>query len=94
MKKLLLIFVAIAMISCEPNGDALVRILENGIEQVNSAKSHQELSNITIEVKAKMMRHASLPGGNRKMSAANTRKVLDAQNRFYRAVERKAEQLK
>ena len=66
MKKLLLICMAIALISCA-NGDAMVRILEDGIEQA--------------------------PGGNSKMSAEETRKVIEAQERFYRAVERKAAQL-
>ena len=52
MKKLLLICMAIALISCA-NGDAMVRILEDGIEQANRAKSQQELSDITVDVRAR-----------------------------------------
>ena len=93
MKKLLLICMAIALISCA-NGDAMVRILEDGIEQANRAKSPQELSDITVDVRARLIRHSYLPGGNSKMSAEETRKVIEAQERFYRAVEWKASQLK
>ena len=92
MRKLLLIFVAIAMISCA-NGDTMVRILEDGIEQANHAKSQQELSDITVDIRARLIRHSYLLGGNRKMSTEETRKVMAAQERFYRAVELRAAQL-
>ncbi len=93
MKKFLLFISLIALFSCQPNGNALIRILENGIDQVEYAKTKQEVSDITYDVKRKMMRVGNLPGGDRKLSAKDTRRVTDAQERFYRAVERRVREL-
>ena len=93
MKKFLLFISLIALFSCQPNGNTLIRILENGIEQVEYAQTTQEVSDITYDVKRKMMRVGNLPGGNRKLSAKDTRRVTETQERFYRAVERRVKDL-
>ena len=93
MKKFLLFISLIALFSCQPNGNTLIRILENGIDQVEYAKTKQEVSDITYDVKRKMMRVGNLPGGDRKLSAKDTRRVTETQERFYRAVERRVREL-
>ena len=93
MKKFLLFISLIALFSCHPNGNTLIRILENGIDQVEYAKTKQEVSDITYDVKRKMMRVGNLPGGDRKLSAKDTRRVTETQERFYRAVERRVREL-
>lgn len=94
MKKFLLFICLVALFSCQPNGNALIRILENGIEQVERAQTTQEVSDITYDVKRKMMRVGSLPGSNIKLSAENTRRVTEAQECFYKAVERRVRELR
>lgn len=94
MKKFLLLISLVALFSCQPNGNTLVRILENGIEQVERAQTTQEVSDITYDVKRKMMRVGSLPGSNIKLSAENTRRVTEAQECFYKAVERRVRELR
>lgn len=94
MKKFLLFINLVALFSCQPNGNTLVRILENGIEQVERAQTTQEVSDITYDVKRKMMRVGSLPGSNIKLSAENTRRVTEAQECFYKAVERRVRELR
>lgn len=93
MKKLLFAVCVILLSSCHPNGNALIRILEKGIEQVQSADTPQEVSDITYDVKRKMIRVSNLPGGNIKLSANDTRRVTEAQERFYKAVERRVKEL-
>ena len=94
MKKLLFAICAIALFSCEPNGNMLIRILDDGVEQVASAQTPEEVSEITYDVKRRMMRVASLPGGDTKLSAKNTRRVTEAQERFYRAVDVRVRELR
>ena len=72
----------------------LIRILENGVEQVASAQTPEEVSEITYDVKRRMLRVASLPGGDTKLSAENTRRVTEAQERFYRAVDIRVRELR
>ena len=79
--------------ACKPSGDSLVRILENGIEKVEKAKTPEEISKITYDVKDQMMFVGKLPGGDIKMSESNTRKVIDTQNKFYRAIENRLKEL-
>lgn len=94
MKKLFLTICAIVLFSCEPNGNMLIRILEDGIDQVEYAQTLQEVSDITYDVKRRMLRVASLPGGDTKLSAKNTRRVTEAQERFYRAVDVRVRELR
>ncbi len=79
--------------ACKPSGDSLVRILENGIEKVEKAQTPEEISKITYDVKDQMMFVGKLPGGDTKMSESDTRKVIDTQNKFYRAVENRLREL-
>ena len=90
-------FVIVCMLvfcqACKPSGDSLVRILENGIEEVENANTPEEVSQITYDVKDKMMFVGKFPGGDVKMSESETRKVIDAQNKFYEAVENRLKEL-
>lgn len=93
MKKFLLFISLIALFSCQPNGNALIRILENGIDQVEYAQTTQEVSDITYDVKLRMMRVGNLPGGDRKLSAKDTRRVTETQQKFYIAVDKRVKEL-
>lgn len=89
MKKLLLIFLAFVLFTaCESDANKMVRVFENGIEKAQKAQTRRELSNINIEVNNELMSIAqNSPTKNEKMSKEETRKVLDAQNRFDTTVE-------
>ncbi len=95
MKKLLIIccFSFVLFESCQPTGDSLIWILEDGIEQIEKAKTCEEVSKITYKVKERMMLVGELPGGDVKMSAENTKKVIRCQNRFYDAVNKRLREL-
>lgn len=93
-KYLIAICTLICFQSCEPSGNSLVSILEKGIEQVEKAETPQELSRITYDIKDKMVVIGNLPGGDKKMSEKETKKVIDTQNRFYKAVEKRSKELK
>lgn len=95
MKNLVVICcIAFSLQACKPTGDSLIWILEEGIEQVQKAKTPEEVSKITYDVRERMMFVGKLPGGDIKLSGKDTRRVMDTQEEFYQAVEKRIRELK
>ena len=89
---LIILTVMFSMMSCA-NADSMINVYEQGIEDVQKCTTKEELSNLTYRVKEQLMDIANRPGGNKKMSEEDTEGVLDAQERFDRAVEARASQV-
>lgn len=85
--------VALTLGACAPSANDCVKVYENGIDRVRNASTKQELSQITYDVKEELTDLGNKPGGDEKMSAEDTQKVLSAQNRFNQAVEQRAREL-
>lgn len=85
--------VALILGACAPSANDCVKVYEKGIGRVRSASTKQELSQITYDVKEELTDLGNRSGGDEKMSAEDTQKVLSAQNRFYQAVEQRAREL-
>lgn len=93
MKKVFaIVILAVMMLSCA-NADSMINVYEQGIEDVQKCATKEEVSNLTYRVKEQLMDIANRPGGNKKMSEEDTERVMDAQERFDRAVEVRASQV-
>lgn len=92
-KFLIFVCMLVCCQACKPSGDSLVRILESGIKEVENANTPEEISRITYDVKDKMMFVGRLPEGDVEMSESDTEKVINAQNKFYKAVENRLKEL-
>lgn len=90
---LLTLVIAIIFGACTPSANDCIKIYENGIDRVMKASTKQELSQITYDVKDELTDLCNKPGGDKKMSAEDTQKVLAAQSRFYQAVEQRSMEL-
>jgi hypothetical protein len=90
---LLTLVIAIIFGACTPSANDCIKIYENGIDRVMKASTKQELSQITYDVKDELTDLGNKPGGDKKMSAEDTQKVLAAQSRFNRAVEQRSMEL-
>ena len=73
--------------------EACVKIYADGIKEVNVAKSHKELSDISFKVNTQIMEIANGPAGDEKLSVKESEALNQAQQDFFRAIERRGRQL-
>ena len=73
--------------------DACVEIYEEGVQEVNKAQSHQELSDITYKVNKQIMEIANGPAGDEELTTKGSMAMQQAQQEFFRAIERRGRQL-
>lgn len=78
------------LVSCA-NGEDMVDVYEQAITEVQSCQTEAEISKLTYRVKEKLLDIANRPGGDNKMSAEETQRILEAQTRYQEAVELQAE---
>ena len=91
----ILLFSLIACLSCGSSAteDACVEIYKEGVEEVNVAQSHQELSDITYKVNKQIMEIANGPAGDEELTTKGSMAMQQAQQEFFRAIERRGRQL-
>lgn len=95
MKKILVIIACVELLvltSCA-NADGMISIYEQAIEDVQQCESKAEVENLTYRVKERLLDYSKRPGGDRKMGADDTERVMEAQDRYMRAVEARARQV-
>lgn len=92
---LILLFSALSLLACDSSAteEACIKIYEDGIEEVNVARSHKELSDISLKVNTEIMQIANGPAGEEEMTAKGSQALQNAQHEFFRAIERRARQL-
>lgn len=83
----------LSLISCESTADGVVSIYEHGITEANNATTLEELHDITVDVKEKLTDLGNGFNGDKKMSQEETRKALNARQKFYSAVESAAQRI-
>ena len=96
MKHLLILLLgALTFMACESSAteEACVKIYEEGIQEVNAASSHKELSDISLKVNTEIMQIANGPAGEEAMTAKGSQALQNAQHEFFRAIERRGRQL-
>ena len=96
MKQILvLIFSALSFIACTTSAteEACIKIYKEGIEEINVARSHKELSDITYRVNKQIVEIANGPAGDEELSAKGSQAMNNAQQEFFRAIERRGRQL-
>ena len=96
MKHLLILLLgALSLMACESSAteEACIKIYEDGIQEVNVARSHKELSDISFKVNTEIMQIANGPAGEEKLSAKGSQALQNAQHEFFRAIERRGRQL-
>lgn len=96
MNKILVLFASLLFfISCGNTAteDACIKIYEDGIKEINVAKSHKELSDISYKVNVQIMKIAEGPAGEEAMSEKGSQELQNAQQKFFRAIEHRGRQL-
>lgn len=96
MKKFLSIAITLLTFICVSCADSISDIektYQRGIERVESAQSPEELSQITIDVRNKLINGAKGIGGDRKLSETEMSRYYKAQHDFEQAVENRNYQL-
>lgn len=88
--KLCFLLISLFLASCSAGPDSIIAIYEKGTSKVVSATTSQELYEVTVGIKKELLSASQGIGGDKKMSINDTRRVLDARNRYEREVEKAA----
>lgn len=91
-KTILFLLCSLFVVSCNSSSgeDEYVRIYEEGVQQIHKAQTQKEISDITYEVSKRIVATNDSLAKEGKEGMESTRRVLDAQTRFFQNVEEKA----
>ena len=93
-KHLALAVVALVLMACSASADDYINIYESGTDEVGEALTKQKLARITFDVQDDVKDLQNRIGANKsKFSEEEYRKIFDAQNKFYDAVEKRDKEL-
>ena len=95
MKKIIALAVAVpVLMACSASADDYINIYESGTDEVGEALTKQKLARITFDVQDDVKDLQNRIGANKsKFSEEEYRKIFDAQNKFYDAVEKRDKEL-
>ena len=82
------------LMACSASADDYINIYESGTDEVGEALTKQKLARITFDVQDNVKDLQNRIGANKsKFSEKEYRKIFDAQNKFYDAVEKRDKEL-
>ena len=82
------------LMACSASADDYINIYESGTDEVGEALTKQKLARITFDVQDDVKDLQNRIGANKsKFSEEEYRKIFDAQNKFYDAVEKRDKEL-
>jgi hypothetical protein len=82
------------LMACSASADDYINIYESGTDEVGEALTKQKLARITFDVQDDVKDLQNRIGANKsKFSEEEYRKIIDAQNKFYDAVEKRDKEL-
>ena len=90
---MVLTILAITCVSCADSIDDVEKKFQRGIERVKKARTPEELSQITADVRNDIINGANGIGGDRKLSEEELRRFDKTQLDYERAVEQRDYQL-
>lgn len=95
MKKIIALAVAVpVLMACSASADDYIEIYEDGTDKAGEALTKKKLVMITFDVQDNVKDLQNRIGANKsKFSEEEYRKIFDAQNKFYDAVEKRDKEL-
>ena len=92
-KHLAFAVVAATIMACTASVDEYTEVYEEGIDKVGKALTKRKLHKITYDVQDDVTDLQNRIGPHKNLSAEDHRKIFDAQNRFFDAVEKRDKEL-
>ena len=95
LKKLIALAVAVpVLMACSASADDYIEIYEDGTDKAGEALTKKKLAKITFDVQDNVKDLQNRIGSNKsKFSEEEYKKIFDAQNKFYDAVEKRDKEL-
>ena len=95
LKKIIALAVAVpVLMACSASADDYIEVYEDGIDRTKEALTKRKLARITFDVQDDVKQLQNRIGANKsKFSEKEYRKIFDAQNKFYDAVEKRDKEL-
>ena len=95
LKKIIALAVAVpVLMACSASADDYIEVYEDGIYKTKEALTKKKLARITFDVQDDIKDLQNRIGANKsKFSEEEYRKIFDAQNKFYDAVEKRDKEL-
>ena len=82
------------LMACSASADDYIEVYEDGIDRTKEALTKRKLARITFDVQDDVKHLQNRIGANKsKFSEKEYRKIFDAQNKFYDAVEKRDKEL-
>lgn len=82
------------LMACSASADDYIEVYEDGIDRTKEALTKRKLARITFDVQDDVKQLQNRIGANKsKFSEKEYRKIFDAQNKFYDAVEKRDKEL-